>query len=220
VTAGGRRGRYHHGDLRKALIDTAIELIDERGVRGFSVAEASRRLGVAVSAPYAHFADREELLAAVAVHAYEVFVAELRPQLTRFRAPARRLAAIARAYVRFAGTHRPLFDVIFGAGIDKVRHPEVKDAERPVTDAVLDCVQALAGGDAASEELSGAVEAAAHGHALLLLDGDFGHGEQAVELAAERAARVTLALVGSRHLLGRPFEPVRRAEPATRGRPT
>jgi AcrR family transcriptional regulator len=198
-------GRYHHGDLRMALIDTAIELIDERGVRGFSVAEASRRLGVAVSAPYAHFADREELLAAVAVHAYHVFLSQLRPQMKPFRAPARRLAAIARAYVRFAGTNRPLFDVIFGAGVDKDRHPEVKDAERPLTDAVLDCVRALAGGDATAGELAVAVEAAAHGHAMLLLDGDLGHGEEVVELAAERAARVTLALVESRHLLGKPF---------------
>ena len=56
-----RNGRYHHGDLRAALIGTAIEIIAERGVRGFSVAEASRRLGVAVSAPYAHFADRDGL---------------------------------------------------------------------------------------------------------------------------------------------------------------
>jgi AcrR family transcriptional regulator len=62
----GKGDRYHHGDLRAALTDTAIELIGERGVREFSLAEASRRLGVAVSAPYAHFADRDDLLAAVA----------------------------------------------------------------------------------------------------------------------------------------------------------
>src|SRR5262249_20335351 len=66
-------GRYHHGDLRAALIETAIQLIAERGVRNFSLAEASRRVGVAVSAPYAHFSDRDELLAAVAAYAYELF---------------------------------------------------------------------------------------------------------------------------------------------------
>ncbi|MFC4112648.1 TetR/AcrR family transcriptional regulator [Nonomuraea zeae] len=62
-----KRDRYHHGDLRAALIDTATELISEQGVQGFSLAEASRRLGVAVSAPYRHFADRDELLLAVGV---------------------------------------------------------------------------------------------------------------------------------------------------------
>ena len=64
-----RGGRYHHGDLRAALIDTTIDLLGERGVQAFSMAEASRRLGVAVAAPYRHFADRDALLAAVAVRA-------------------------------------------------------------------------------------------------------------------------------------------------------
>src|SRR5438067_12036294 len=110
--AGPGKGRpYHHGDLRAALIGAAVELIGERGVRNFSLAEASRRLGVAVSAPYAHFADREELLAAVAVHAYEVFDAEVLPVAGRVPDPAERLAALARGYVRFAGEHKPLVEV-------------------------------------------------------------------------------------------------------------
>jgi AcrR family transcriptional regulator len=184
------RRPYHHGDLRTALIDTAVELIAERGVRNFSMAEASRRLGVAVSAPYAHFADRDELLAAVAVRAYERFYAEL--ELSRPEAPADRLAAIARAYVRFASTQRPLFELLFDAGLDKARHPEIAAAERPIDDAFLACVRALTRD---GEALATAVEATAHGHAMLLLDGRFGEGEQAVELAAERAAQATLALV-------------------------
>jgi AcrR family transcriptional regulator len=201
----GARGRYHHGDLRAALIDTAVELIAERGVRNFSLAEASRRLGVSVSAPYAHFSDRDGLIAAVAVHAYELFYAELLPELNRFQTPADRLAAVARAYVRFAGAHRPLFEMLFEAGLDKSRHPELEAAEKPIDDAFLSCVRALPdGGEAASEGLATAIEAAAHGHALLLLDGGFGRGTEAVGLAAERAARATLALVESRHLLSRP----------------
>jgi AcrR family transcriptional regulator len=64
---------YHHGDLKAALLDGAVELIAQRGVRGFSVAELSRRLGVTVAAPYRHFADRDELLAAVAVRALRAF---------------------------------------------------------------------------------------------------------------------------------------------------
>jgi AcrR family transcriptional regulator len=196
--------RYHHGDLRAALIDTAIDLIAERGVRNFSLAEASRRLGVSVSAPYAHFSDRDELLAAVAVHAYELFYAELRPEMDRFQTPADRLAAVARAYVRFAGAHRPLFETLFEAGLDKSRHPELEAAERPIDDAFLSSVRALPDcGEATSTELATAIEAAAHGHAMLLLDGSFGEGNEAVELAAERAARATLALAESRRLLTR-----------------
>jgi len=201
----GKGGRYHHGDLRAALIDTAVELIAEQGVRNFSLAEASRRLGVSVSAPYAHYSDRDELVAAVAVEAYELFYAELLLELSQFQTPADRLAAVARAYVRFAGAHRALFEMLFEAGLDKSRHPELEAAERPIEDTFSSCVRALPDpSETASEELATAIEATAHGYAMLLLDGGFGQGNEAVELAAERAARASLALVESRPLLGRP----------------
>jgi AcrR family transcriptional regulator len=196
-----RRRSYHHGDLRAALIDTAVELIAEQGARTFSLAEASRRLGVAPSAPYAHFSDRDELLAAVAVRAYELFYAEMLRELDRFRAPERRLAAIARAYVRFAGARQRLFEMLFDAGLDKSEHPELEEAERPIEETFFGSVRALPDVDEpAARRLASAVEATAHGHAMLLLDGSFG-GD--VELAAERAARATLALVAGRVLLGR-----------------
>lgn len=210
-----KAGSYHHGDLRAALIDTAIELIGERGVRNFSMAEASRRLGVAVSAPYAHFADRDALLAAVKVRAHELLAAGL-PGL-REPDPADRLAALARAYVRFAADHRPLFEVMYQVGLDKTRYPEIEMAERPVNEFFDACVAALsapAGPDGedlpgdgaapagqAADHLATALEATAHGHAVLLLDGAFGVGPQAVATAAERAARATLALLAGRPLL-------------------
>src|SRR5438094_397379 len=120
----GKGERYHHGDLRAALVDTAIAVIAQRGVRGFSLAEASRRLGVTSAAPYRHFADREELPAAVGVRALHVFTGMLAAEARGTDAPAPRLAAMARAYVRFAAGQRPLFDTLFSSGIDKSRHPE------------------------------------------------------------------------------------------------
>jgi AcrR family transcriptional regulator len=196
-----RNGRYHHGDLRAALIGTAIEIIAERGVRGFSVAEASRRLGVAVSAPYAHFADRDGLLAAVAVHAHELFYAELGPGMSQFGAPAERLAELARCYVRFAATHRPLFEVLYEGGLDKARYPEIEAAARPTEEALMTCVRALSDGQGPAEELASALEATASGHVVLFFDDHTRQDEEAVAQAAERAARATLALIESRHLL-------------------
>jgi AcrR family transcriptional regulator len=203
----GKGDRYHHGDLRAALIDTAVELIGERGVRGFSLAEASRRLGVAVSAPYAHFADRDDLLAAVAARAFELFYAALVPEMDKFSEPTDRLAAMTRGYVRFAADHRPLFEMLYESGMDKARHPEIEAAERPLDEAFLACVRALSGGDdALSEDLATAIEAAAYGHAMLLLDSGPGQDEKAIEVAAERTARATLALIEGRHLLGQPSQ--------------
>lgn len=207
MTRGTRRG-YHHRDLRAALIATSAELIAERGVRDFSLAEASRRLGVAISAPYAHFADRDELLAAIAVHTLELFRAELEPQLARAVSAEERLAAIARVYVRFAANHQPLFQTIFDTNLDKRRYPGIAAAEQPIEDTFQESVHALVRDDeAAAEALAVVVEATAHGHALLLIDGRFGRGPRAVKRAADSAARATLALIDSRDRLLPPKSP-------------
>jgi AcrR family transcriptional regulator len=197
-------GRYHHGDLRSALVDAAIGLIAERGVRGFSLAEASRRVGVTTAAPYRHFADRDALLAAVAVRSLQVFAAMVAVEAGDADEPAQRLAAMARAYVRFAAEQRPLFDTLFSSGLDKSRYPELTRAWEPV-DAFLSVVQEICEGDAdAAEALADAVEATAHGHAALLIDGDYGQGPDAVNAAADKAAYATLALIHGRQALHRP----------------
>jgi len=198
----GKRSRYHHGDLAAALVDAAIEVIGERGVHGFSMAEASRRLGVAVSAPYAHFADRNDLLAAVAVRAYQQFYAAIAPEADAGLAPADRLAAMTRHYVRFAASKRPLFQVLYEAGLDKTGHPEIEAAEQPIDDAFMTCVNAISGGPGpAADELASALEATAHGHAMLLLDSGPGPSDEDVERTAERAGRAARALIESRCLL-------------------
>lgn len=197
-----RRERYHHGDLRAALVDTALDLIAERGVRGFSLAEASRRLGVSVSAPYRHFADKDELMAAAAVRASGALAAILAAEIASAATPGERLVAAARAYVRFAAADAPLFEALVAVGLDKRRHPEIEAAAQPVTDAFLGPAGTLAGGDAeAGERLALAVAAAAHGHASLLLQGAFGQGPDAVELASARAAASARALVAGREAL-------------------
>jgi AcrR family transcriptional regulator len=60
-----RRAAYHHGNLREALLDAAVSLIAEVGLKAFTLREVARRAGVSHNAPYRHFQDKEELLAAV-----------------------------------------------------------------------------------------------------------------------------------------------------------
>ena len=72
----GRRG-YHHGNLREALIESALSLIGEKGPAGFTIAEAARSAGVSPAAPYRHFRDREELMAEVARLGFERFANDL-----------------------------------------------------------------------------------------------------------------------------------------------
>jgi AcrR family transcriptional regulator len=200
-----RGGRYHHGDLKAALIDAAISLIAERGVREFSLAEVSRRLGVTVAAPYRHFADRDDLLAAVGIRALEVFAAALGAQVRDTDSPEQRLAALARAYVRFAGEQRALFDTLFVAGIDKSRYPEFRRAYHALEETFHASALEICGQDAkAAGALMAVAEATAHGHATLLLDGSFGDEEDPVGSAADQAASATLALIKGRTALRRP----------------
>jgi AcrR family transcriptional regulator len=194
-------GHYHHGDLPSALVDAAIGVIAERGLRGFSLAETSRRLGVTTAAPYRHFADRDGLLAAVAVRALSVFAAMLAADADAAEAPAQRLAAMAGAYVRFAAQQRPLFDTIFNSGLDKSRYPDLQRAWEPV-DALLAVVLDVCDGDAvAADALADAVEASAHGHAMLLIHGDYGDGPDAVDAAAAKAVASARALIAGRQAL-------------------
>jgi AcrR family transcriptional regulator len=196
-----RRGRYHHGDLREALIQTAVELLGERGAEAFSMAEASRRLGVAVSAPYRHFADRDALLAAVALRAAGLLAGQL-DRTAAAGTPAQRLAAAARAYVHFADEQRPLFQALAGSGLSKDSHPEITRAAQTIGEVFLSPSAALAtGSQTAAARLASAIVATAHGHAMLMLDGTFGSGPDAVQAAAEQAAAATLALISGRELL-------------------
>ena len=66
----GRRGTYHHGDLKRALTQAALALVAEKGPKGFTLTEAARRAGVSSAAPYRHFADKAQLLAAVATEGF------------------------------------------------------------------------------------------------------------------------------------------------------
>lgn len=199
-----RRDRpYHHGDLRAALIDGAVGLIAARGARNFSLAELSRSLGVSAAAPYRHFADRDELLAAVALRALGAFVEALQAASSETDPPEERLGAMAAEYVRFAAGQPALFGVVFGVGLDKKqRHPELRRAYESVETMLEACVVELCAEDAdAAEALGDAIEATAHGYAALLTDGPETPARTDIERAAERAAQATRALIEGRTAL-------------------
>ena len=187
-------------------MDGAVELIGERGVRDFSLAELSRRLGVTVAAPYRHFADRDELLAAVAVRALHAFADALAAESGEAESgegesgeggpPEQRLAAMTRGYVRFAAEQRALFDVVYTTGLDKSRYPELEPAYQRVEEPFSSCVARLCPDDPEdAAALEDALEANARGHAALLLDGSYGEEPDAIDRAAAQAARAALALI-------------------------
>ena len=74
---GGNRP-YHHGDLRRALLDAALQLVAERGIPDFTLREVARQAGVSHNAPYNHFADKAELVVALTVEGFQKLEVVLR----------------------------------------------------------------------------------------------------------------------------------------------
>jgi len=107
------RRDYHHGNLRQALIDAALELVREGGGEAVSVREAARRAGVSPGAPFRHFPTRTALMTAVAEESMRRFRAEIDAALLEAPAdqPLRRLRAIALAYLRWAMRNPAYFEV-------------------------------------------------------------------------------------------------------------
>lgn len=185
---------HHHGDLRNSLLRASLELVGERGPHGFTLAEASRRAGVSVAAPYKHFADRDALLAELATQGY-------REQRHRFAAavkgiedPVEQLASFAASYVRFAAEEPALFDATFNAGLDKSRYAELAAAGDEVARLLLPVARQFMSDPDAAFDLLLRIAAAAHGLAVFLRQGLFGVGNAALSATEEKAARTARAI--------------------------
>lgn len=122
---------YHHGSLRKTLIEEGRRLLLEGGPQAVTLRELARRAGVSHGAPQRHFQDRDALLDAIAAEGFE----ELADQLEAARAPGTlesRLQEYARAHVGFALANGPLMELMFSrpGGSDPVGTATARAAAR------------------------------------------------------------------------------------------
>jgi AcrR family transcriptional regulator len=187
---------YHHGDLRNALEHAALELVAERGVHGFTLAEASRRAGVSVAAPFKHFSGKEDLLAALALRGFQEQERRFAVAVAGASDPVAQLAAFAAAYVRFTVEAPALFEITFSAGIDKSKHPGLEAAGSRVLDVLTAPAARLRENPDDAVALVHAVGAVAHGYAAFLREGVFGGAPAALahaEAGARGAARTLAA---------------------------
>jgi AcrR family transcriptional regulator len=170
------RAPYHHGDLRRALVDTALALVTDEGTWNFTLREVARRAGVSHAAPYNHFPDKTALLAEVAARGFETLRARTDSAARRHPRSARQqLLAIATAYVRFGVEHPAHYRLMFGPELaEKVRYPDLAaagDSAFAVLTRALEC------GQIAGQVRRGAVRDQAlaawslvHGLTMLLID--------------------------------------------------
>ena len=172
------RSAYHHGDLARALVKAALQLISKEGADGFTLREAARVVGVTHGAAYRHFADKTALLAALAEEGFRELVAAMeaaRRSSSRGASHVRaRLHAIGTAYVRFALEHPSHFRVMYGPRLDQDgRFPALEAEVARSFNVLLDeLVAASSGGLLApgkSVDHAVALWTMAHGYSLLVL---------------------------------------------------
>src|SRR6516164_6438212 len=137
---------YHHGNLREALLGAAIRLIAEVGPTAFTLREVARRAGVSHNAPYRHFRDRDDLMAAVAAQGFRELTRAMMEAAAAKSDALERLKCAGLGYVTFALRRPEHFTVMFDAPVLKRKRPDSaaagEEAFATLLNFVKDCQEA------------------------------------------------------------------------------
>ncbi|UOQ93921.1 TetR/AcrR family transcriptional regulator [Halobacillus shinanisalinarum] len=190
------RPKYHHGNLRKTLISTSLELIAEVGLEGFSVAKVAKQAGVSSGAPYRHFTDRESILVATAV----VYLTELTSRMriavnAAGKNPTDRLASTAGAYVQYAIEYNVGFELF--AVVKGVHSAKLYERSREMINFLMLVVQEAKPYATWSEivELMEAHLAISQGFAHMYYQGSFAKIKLTQEESIERVTTAAQYLI-------------------------
>jgi AcrR family transcriptional regulator len=138
----GRAKPYHHGNLREVLLESALRLIAEVGPTGFTLRELARRAGVSHNAPYRHFRDRDDLMAAVATQGYRELTHAMRRAAEAHTDPLDRLKQAGLAYITFALRRPEHFAVMFDGPVSlKTEHPGSSEAAAEAFTTLVSFIQ-------------------------------------------------------------------------------
>ncbi|KAF1706361.1 TetR family transcriptional regulator [Pseudoxanthomonas sacheonensis] len=172
--------RYHHGDLRTALIRAADEILAEHGLEGFSLREAARRAGVSAAAPAHHFGGAAGLLSEVAVLGFQELAKNLQVDASQ-GTPTQRLRLQGMGYVRFAMTYPGRFQLMFRRDLLSPDHPALQEAGRRallLLEETIRAIRSLPNQQPLDPQAQAALLATwstVHGFAHLALDGKLAH---------------------------------------------
>jgi AcrR family transcriptional regulator len=179
-----RRESYHHGDLRKALLGAALELVREKRSTHFSLRDLAERVGVTQSAIYRHFNDLDDLLSTLCREGFDAFVKIERQIMADSPDPSVRLRALVRLYIQFAISNPAYFRIMFDSGF--ANRPENVGRARPTFKYLEDVIAEIGGGRDGAFEKAVAIWASIHGLSALMLSGPLG----AVLKKPDRTARI------------------------------
>lgn len=116
-----KKFKYHHGNLREALLSAALALLEKEGVEGLSLRTLAKATGVTQAAPYSHFRDKDELLAAVAETGFQRLAFKMAEEATGASSVQARIEKLVTAYITFALENKALFQVMFGRELSDLK---------------------------------------------------------------------------------------------------
>ncbi|HCP78891.1 MAG: TetR family transcriptional regulator [Pusillimonas sp.] len=151
---------YHHGDLREALLKVARETLEMSGANGLSLRELARKAGVSHSAPYRHFASRQDLLVALATAGFNELSQCLKEK------EGKSLKAMGQAYVAFAIANPALYKLMFSPELDRKQPPLLSEAASEAFDRLQKKTEAIT----QDTTLTLAAWAMVHGLSGMLID--------------------------------------------------
>ncbi|MFL7871169.1 MAG: TetR/AcrR family transcriptional regulator [Anaerolineales bacterium] len=172
---------YHHGDLKNALIKAGTEILASEGLGGLSLRKVAKQAGVSHAAPYAHFKDKQALIAAISTEGFKQLHSQIESVKKTYQAnPGSLLIETAWAYVQFALNEPDRFKLMFSSALEKEKeYPDFVEISqknfRQLVDIVEICQGAniLKSGD--SELIALSVWGTVHGFVSLLLEGQISH---------------------------------------------
>jgi AcrR family transcriptional regulator len=195
-----RAGAYHHGDLRRALIEQALMTIDRHGVEALTLRDVGQALGVSRTALYRHFSGKQALVAAVACEGFRTLRLGLIDAWERGGRGQTGFDAMGDAYVQFAVTHPAHYRVMFGRFVESsARDPElIHEAEAAFHVLVDALVEQQRDGLVRGDDpllLARFVWSVTHGIAMLTIDGQLPGGDcSGLELNRYAAERIRAAI--------------------------
>lgn len=171
------KDRYHHGDLKEALVRAAYDLIARDGADKFLLSEACKLAGVSTAAPYKHFRDREEILEIVRDRAFDAFgERSMAAVAARGEGTLAGIVAMGEAYVSFAEEQQNLFRLMFGQNPRlKKAAPGDEDGRRCFMGVIEQVAKYCEANDVRGDPRAIAIRlwTFVHGASSLLIDGDY-----------------------------------------------
>jgi AcrR family transcriptional regulator len=178
------RDRYHHGDLRRALLNEALRTIQHDGVEALTLRTIALRLGVSRTALYRHFVDKRALLSGVATEGFRMLKEHLLQAWGS--GGVRAFNAMGVAYIRFAMANPSHYRVMFGGFVDNApRDAELIRESTAAFQALVDALTSLQkegsvrGDD--TVQLARFIWAAVHGISMLIIDGQLRHQQAHID---------------------------------------